>query len=135
VVKISIEFTVHFSPLNSPKSPILYGLNIKIITPAAKLDNDHCSASPTASHAAHKIAINEVVSIPTMPAADTNNMILSRILTMFLIKRCNHSSICAVWSHLRIILLINFIAVNPANSTIIARIRRGQYTSICVIMI
>jgi len=61
VVKIPISATEPIVPPAMIKSPILNGLKINIKTPAAKLDNEPCSAKPTAKPAAPSTAIKEVV--------------------------------------------------------------------------
>ena|GEM_PF-4000521 len=55
-------------------------------TQPAKFANEPCSERPIANHAAHKIAINDVVWTPNIPATEINNNTLSQTLMRLLIN-------------------------------------------------
>ncbi len=73
VEKIKISSTIPATPPTSTKSPALNGLKVISNTPDAKLDNEPCSAKPTAKPAAPNTAIKLVVSIPTWLATATKS--------------------------------------------------------------
>ncbi len=67
-------------------SPILYGFNNNISTPPAKFWSVPLNAIPIATPADAKIAINDDVSIPSMPITVTISIKYNTILTMLRTK-------------------------------------------------
>ncbi len=71
VVKTWISSTTPATPAPSIKSPTLNGRKMIIRKPAAKFASEPCKARPIARPAAPKMAMNEVVWIPSWPSATT----------------------------------------------------------------
>lgn len=112
VLKICISFTVPDCPCASMKSPTLYGLNSKTITPPAKFCSVPLNAIPTANPAEANTATNDVVSIPNIPIMMTikNNVSVMLIAlnrnvrrdnSTFLFSRMRNTILCSRFiSHL-----------------------------------
>ncbi len=103
VLKIWMLSTVPETPCASMYSPARNGRRNRIRAPPAKLARLPCRARPTARPAAPSTAINDVVSIPTMPATLISSSTLSAM------EASEPMNPCSVGSTLRL-LMTPFIA-------------------------
>lgn len=130
VRRISISSTFPVSHSSSIRSPIWYGLNMRIRTHPAKLARLHWSARPTARPAAQMIATNEVVSTHIILATLTTRSALRTKLIRLLINLAIVISKCPLERASLTNLVARLITFIHHRNTAMASSILGQYEMI-----